>query len=158
MTVTATETSNTVSILRIIKAPPERVYRAFTDPDAKIRWEPPCGFIGKVHEWDLRVGGRYRMSFTNFSTGTSHSFGGEILELVENAKIVVSDAFDDPNLMGTMRTSVTMRPVANGTELKIEQTGVPAAIPLEFCYAGWHESMLQLAQLVEPEIPDAPTE
>ena len=153
----ALETTNTVSILRIIKAPPERVFRAFTEPDAKVRWEPPFGFVGKVHEWDLRVGGRYHMSFINFSTGTSHSFGGEFLELVENEKIVVSDAFDDPNLTGTMRTSATMRPVINGTELKIEQTGVPSAIPLEFCYAGWQESLLQLAQLVEPEIPDAPT-
>lgn len=153
---TATETSNTVSILRIIKAPPGRVYRAFTESDAKIRWEPPFGFIGKVHEWDLRVGGRYRMSFINFSTGTSHSFGGEFLELVENERMVVSDEFDDPNLPGKMRTSVTMRPVANGTELKIEQVGLPKAIPLEFCYAGWQESLLQLAQLVEPEIPDAP--
>jgi uncharacterized protein YndB with AHSA1/START domain len=155
---TSTEISNTVSILRIIKAPPERVYRAFTEPDAKVRWEPPFGFVGKIHAWDLRVGGRYRMSFTNFSTGTSHSFGGEFLELIENERIVVSDAFDDPNLKGTMRTSMMIRPVINGTELKIEQTGIPSGIPLEFCYAGWQESLIQLAQLVEPEIPDAPAD
>lgn len=155
---TATETSNTVSILRIIKAPPERVYRALIDPDAKVRWEPPFGFIGKIHAWDLRVGGRYRMSFTNFSTGTNHSFGGEFLELVENQRMVVSDAFEDPSLLGTMRTSIAIRPVINGSELKIEQTGIPEAIPLEFCYAGWQESLLQLAQLVEPEIPDAPAD
>lgn len=155
---TATVTSSTVSILRIIKAPPERVYRALTDPDAKVRWEPPFGFVGKIHEWDLRVGGRYRMAFTNFSTGTSHNFGGEILELVENERMVVSDAFDDPSLEGMMRTSFALRRVINGTELKIEQTGIPAALPLEFCYAGWQESLLQLAHLVEPEIPDAPAE
>ena len=153
-----TEAVNTVSVLRIIKAPPERVFRAFVEPDAKIRWEPPFGFIGKIHEWDLRVGGRYHMSFSNFSTGNSHSFGGEFIELVENEKIVVSDAFDDPILKGMMRTSVTIRPVANGTELKIEQPGLPEAIPLEFCYAGWQESLLQLAQLVEPEVPVVPTE
>jgi len=151
-----TTSSNTVSILKILKAPVERVYRAFTEPDAKIRWEPPFGFIGTIHEWDMRLGGRYKMSFTNFSTGTSHTFGGEFLELVENQRIVVSDAFDDPNLPGAMRTAVTMRPVINGTEVKIEQSGIPDAIPLEFCYAGWQESLAQLAQLVEPEIPDAP--
>lgn len=150
------ETPNTVSILRIIRAPRERVYRAFTDPDAKIRWEPPFGFIGRVHEWDLRLGGRYRMSFTNFSTGTRHDFGGEFLELAENERLVVSDAFEDPSLPGTMRTSVTLQTVLNGTQLKIEQSGIPAAIALEFCYAGWQESLLQLAQLVESEIPDVP--
>lgn len=153
-----TDTTRTLSILRIIKSPPERVFRAFTEPDAKIRWEPPFGYLGKVHEWDLRVGGRYRMSFTNFATGTKHSFGGQFLELVENEKLVVSDVFEDPNLAGEMRTSVEMRPVVNGTELKINQTGIPVAIPLEFCYAGWHESLLQLAQLVEPELPDPPME
>lgn len=151
-------TPNTVAFVRVIKSPPERLYRAFTDPDAKVRWEPPFGFIGKVHEWDLRVGGRYRMSFTNFSTGTTHRFGGEFLEIVENERLVVSDAFDDPDLQGSMRTSMHLRPVLNGTELTIEQTGIPAAIPLEFCYAGWQESMVQLAQLVEAEVPDAPTE
>ncbi|MCP5152521.1 MAG: SRPBCC family protein [Ectothiorhodospiraceae bacterium] len=152
------ESANTVTLLRVIKAPPERVYRAFTDPDAKVRWEPPFGFIGKVHEWDLRVGGRYKMSFTNFSTGSCHSFGGSFLELVENERMVVTDAFDDPKLPGTMRTSISLRPVLNGTELRIVQAGIPEAVPLEFCYAGWQESLIQLAQLVEPEIPDAPLE
>ena len=153
---TPTEAADTVSILRIVKAPPERVYRALTDPDAKVRWETPFGFIGKIHAWDFRVGGRYQMSFTNFSTGTSHGFGGEILELVENERLVVSDAFDDPDLEGQMRTSFRLRPVINGTELRIEQTGLPPAIPLELCYAGWQESLVQLSQLVESEIPDAP--
>ncbi|MCB1829355.1 MAG: SRPBCC family protein [Chromatiaceae bacterium] len=148
--------TNTVSILRIIKAPPERVYRAFVDPDAKVRWEPPFGFVGKIHEWDCRVGGRYHMSFVNFSTGTTHSFGGEFVELVENERVVVTDAFDDPNLPGTMRTTILLRPVVNGTELSIVQAGLPEAIPLEFCYAGWQESLVQLGQLVEFAVPDAP--
>jgi uncharacterized protein YndB with AHSA1/START domain len=149
-------TDNTLHILRILNAPVERVFRALSEADAKIRWEPPFGFIGKVHEWDFRVGGRYKMSFTNFSTGTSHNFGGEFIEIHPNQKIVVTDAFDDPNLSGEMRTSLAIRPVANGTELIVEQTGIPEAIPLEFCYAGWQESMQQLAQLVEPNIPDNP--
>ncbi|MET0066009.1 MAG: SRPBCC family protein [Candidatus Thiodiazotropha sp.] len=146
--------SNTVSLLRILKAPPERVYRAFIDPDAKIRWEPPFGFIARIHEWDLRVGGTYRMSFINFSSGQEHSFGGKFLELEEHHKLVVTDAFDDPALAGSMRTSVQMRPVLNGTELCIEQSGIPEAIPLEFCHAGWQESLVQLGQLVEADIPD----
>ncbi|MET0091655.1 MAG: SRPBCC family protein [Candidatus Thiodiazotropha sp.] len=149
-----TTQANTVSLLRVLKAPPERVFRAFIDPDAKVRWEPPFGFIAKVHEWDLRVGGSYRMSFINFSTGKEHSFWGKILELEENRKLVVSDAFDDPSLAGSMRTTVQIRPVLNGTELTIEQSGIPEVMPLEFCYAGWQESLVQLAQLVEADIPD----
>ncbi|MCB1961441.1 MAG: SRPBCC family protein [Rhodocyclaceae bacterium] len=148
--------SNTVSLLRILKAPPARVYRAFVEPEAKIRWEPPFGFLGKIHAWDCRVGGRYRISFINFATGTTHTFGGEFLELVENEKIVVTDAFEDPNLTGTVRMTVQLRAVLNGTELRIEQRGLPAVIPPELCYAGWQESLVQLAQLVEAAVPDDP--
>jgi uncharacterized protein YndB with AHSA1/START domain len=154
----STEKPNTVVLHRVIKAPPERVYRAFINPDAAAYWNPPFGFLGKVHEWDCRVGGRYRMSFINFSTGSEHSFGGEFVELVENEKYVVTDVFDDPSMPGAMRTSVSLRPVLIGTELRIEQSGLPDGMPLEFCYAGWQESLLQLAQLVEPNIPDMPTE
>lgn len=151
------ENTNTVSLHRILAAPVERLYRAFTEADAKVRWEPPFGFIGQIDEWDFRVGGRYRTVFVNFATGARHGFGGEILEIVENEKIVVSDSFDNPELPGTMRTTVTFRPVVNGAELRIEQRGVPAEIPPELCYAGWQQSLVQLAQLVEAEIPDAPT-
>lgn len=145
---------NTVTLHRIIKAKPERLYRAFLDPDALVKWCPPHGFTGKVHSMDARVGGGYKMSFTNFSTGSSHSFGGTYLELKPNELIRYNDQFDDPNLPGQMQVLITLKPVLCGTELRIEQSGIPAAIPLEFCYAGWQESLQLLAQLTEPEIPD----
>jgi len=147
-------TPGTVRLHRVLRAPAERVYRAFLDPDAKARWLPPYGFVGKVHESDARVGGSYRMSFTNFGTGTSHSFGGTYTELVPNERIAYTDRFDAPKLPGEMQVRITLRPVACGTELDIVQEGIPAAIPLEFCYLGWQESLDQLARLVEPEIPD----
>ena len=146
--------SGTVKLHRVLRAPPGRVYRAFLDADAKAKWLPPHGFTGKVHENDARVGGRYRMSFTNFGTGSSHSFGGTYTELVPNERIGYSDRFDDANLPGEMRVSIRLTPVVCGTELEIVQEGIPAAIPVEFCYLGWQESLTLLAQLVEPEIPD----
>ena len=146
--------SGTVKLHRVLTAPASRIYRAFLDPDAMAKWLPPHGFTGKVHEMDARVGGRYRMSFTNFSTGNSHSFGGEYLELVENEKLVYSDRFDDPNLPGEMRTAIVLKPVSVGTELSIEQSGIPDAIPVEMCYLGWQESLTLLKQLVEAEIPN----
>jgi uncharacterized protein YndB with AHSA1/START domain len=146
--------SGTVKFHRVLTAPPSRIYRAFLDPDAMAKWLPPHGFTGKVHEMDARVGGRYRMSFTNFSTGNSHSFGGEYLELAENEKLVYSDRFDDPNLPGEMRTTIVLKPVSCGTELSIEQSGIPDMIPTEMCYLGWQESLQLLGQLVQAEIPD----
>lgn len=145
---------NTVKLHRVLKAKPERVYRAFTDPDAMAKWLPPNGFTGKVHEMDARVGGRYRMSFTNFSTGSSHAFGGEFLEIVENARLRYSDKFEDPNLPGEMETTIEIKPVSVGTELNIVQTGIPEMIPPEACYLGWQESLKLLTLLVEAEIPD----
>jgi uncharacterized protein YndB with AHSA1/START domain len=147
-------TTGTVHLHRVLRAPPERVYRAFLDPDAMVKWLPPHGFTGKVHEIDARVGGSYRMSFTNFGTGSSHSFGGTYLELVPGAKLRYNDRFDDPGLPGQMEVTVALKAVACGTELQIEQVGIPAAIPVEFCYLGWQESLAMLAQLVEPNIPD----
>ncbi|MCA8949972.1 MAG: SRPBCC family protein, partial [Planctomycetes bacterium] len=141
---------------RVLRCPPDRLYRAFLDPDAMAKFLPPHGFTGKVHSMDARVGGRYKMSFTNFGTGSSHSFGGTFVELVEHERIVYTDAFDDPALAGEMRTEITLRPVACGTELTIEQAGLPAVIPVEMCYMGWQETLLQLANLVEPQIPDGP--
>lgn len=145
--------TNTVRLHRVLRATPERVYRAFLDPDAMAKWLPPNGFTGKVHHVDARVGGTYRMSFTNFSTGQSHSFGGEYLELIPNERIRNTDRFDDPNLPGEMLTTVSMRQVSCGTELNIVQEGIPEAIPQEACYLGWQESLTLLAQLVEAEIP-----
>ncbi|KAF1045500.1 MAG: hypothetical protein GAK35_01371 [Herbaspirillum frisingense] len=145
---------NTVRLHRVLRAKPERVYRAFLDPDAMVKWLPPHGFTGKVHHMDARVGGSHKMSFTNFSTGSSHSFGGTYVELVPNERIVYTDKFDDPNLPGEMKVTVAIRQVLVGSELSITQEGIPAAIPLEFCYAGWQESLQLLAQLVDPEIPD----
>jgi len=145
-------TGNTVRLHRVLRAPPERIYRAFLDAEAMAKWLPPHGFTGKVHELDARVGGRYRMSFTNFTTGQGHSFGGEYLELVPNERIRHTDQFDDPNLPGTMQVTVTLRPVSCGTELTIVQEGIPDMIPLEACYLGWQESLALLAQLVEAEI------
>ena len=144
---------NTVRLHRVIRAPAERVYRAFLDPDALAKWMPPNGFTGKVHHIDAKVGGTYKMSFTNFSTGQTHAFGGTYLELVPNERIRNTDVFDDPSLPGEMVTTVSMKEVSCGTELDIVQEGIPEAIPLEGCYLGWQESLTLLAQLVEAEIP-----
>ena len=146
--------TNTIRLHRVLKAPPERVYRAFLDPGAMCKWLPPNGFTGQVHHLEAKVGGTYKMSFTNFSTGSSHSFGGEYVELVPNEKIVNTDRFDDPNMPGEMRNAITLKKVSVGTELNIVQEGVPSFIPAEACYLGWQESLKLLAQLVEPEIPD----
>ena len=143
---------NTVKFHRVLKAPPERIYRAFLDADAMTKWLPPNGFTGKVDSMDAKVGGGYRMSFTNFTTGQAHSFGGTYIELVPNTKLRYSDAFDDPNLPGTMMTTVELRAVMCGTEVNIEQSGIPEMIPVEMCYLGWQESLVTLAMLVEPEI------
>lgn len=147
--------TGTVRLHRVLKAPPARVYRAFLDADALCKWLPPHGFTGKMHSMDARVGGGYRMSFTNFSTGNGHSFTVRYIELVENERIRHTDTFDDPNLPGEMQVEIVLRQVMCGTELSIVQAGIPAAIPVEFCYLGWQESLTLLAQLVEPEIPDA---
>jgi len=144
---------NTVRLHRVIRAPAERVYRAFLDPDALAKWMPPNGFTGKVHHIDAKVGGTYKMSFTNFSTGQTHAFGGTYLELVPNERIRNTDVFDDPSLPGEMVTTVSMKEVSCGTELDIVQEGIPEAIPLEGCFLGWQESLTLLAQLVEAEIP-----
>ena len=145
--------TSTIRLHRVLKAPPERIYRAFLDADAMAKWLPPHGFTGKVHHLDARVGGSCRMSFTNFSNGQTHTFGGEYLELVPNERLRYTDKFDDPNLAGEMQTTVTLRAVFCGTEVNIVQEGIPEAIPLEACYLGWQESLTLLAQLVEPEIP-----
>jgi uncharacterized protein YndB with AHSA1/START domain len=145
---------NTIRLHRVLHAKPERVYRAFLDADAMVKWLPPNGFTGKVHQLDAKVGGTHKMSFTNFTTGSSHSFGGKYLELVPNERIRYTDAFDDPNLPGEMQTTVTLKQVAVGTELNVVQEGVPDAIPTEACYLGWQESLTLLAKLVEAEIPD----
>jgi uncharacterized protein YndB with AHSA1/START domain len=146
--------TGTIRLHRVLRAKPERVYRAFLEPDAIAKWLPPYGFTCKVHEMDARVGGTYKMSFTNFSTGNGHSFGGEYRELVPSETIRYTDKFDDPNLAGEMMTTVTLAQVSCGTDIKIVQEGLPEAIPLEMCYLGWQESLAQLAKLVEPEIPD----
>ncbi|HKP67789.1 MAG TPA: SRPBCC family protein [Pyrinomonadaceae bacterium] len=146
--------ANTVKLHRVLKAKPERVFRAFIDPDAMAKWLPPNGFTGKVHEMDAKVGGHYRMSFTNFTTGNSHAFGGEFLEFVENERLRYTDKFEDPNLPGEMETTVVIKAVSVGTELNIEQKGIPEAIPVDGCYLGWEDSLRQLTALVEPEIPD----
>jgi uncharacterized protein YndB with AHSA1/START domain len=145
--------TNTVQLHRVLRATPERVYRAFLDADAMVKWLPPHGFTGKVHHLDARVGGAYKMSFTNFATGQSHSFGGQYLELVPNERIRHTDQFDDPNLPGEMVTTITLKQVSCGTELNVVQEGIPEAIPAEACYLGWQESLMLLAQLVEAEIP-----
>ena len=143
----------TVRLHRVLSAKPERVYRAFIDADAKVKWLPPNGFTAKVHSMDARVGGRYKMSFTNFSTGSSHSFGGEYLEIVPNERIRYTDRFDDPNLPGVIEVTLTLKAVACGTEINIEQANLPTMIPVESCYLGWQQSLAQLALLVEPNIP-----
>lgn len=145
---------STIRLHRVLAAPPARVYRAFIDPAAMCKWLPPNGFTGTVHEMDARVGGRYRMSFTNFSTGTSHAFGGDYLELVEGERLRYTDRFDAPGPAGEMVTTITLKAVSVGTELQVEQTGVPDVIPAEACYLGWQESLMLLAKVVEPEIPD----
>lgn len=146
-------TTGTVRLHRVLTAPPERIYRAFLDADAMAKWLPPHGFTGHVHSMDARVGGGYRMSFTNFSSGNSHSFGGTFVELVPNERIRHTDKFDDPNLPGEMQTTIVLRKVMVGTEIEIVQEGIPAVIPTEACYLGWQESLTLLAQLVQPEIP-----
>ena len=146
--------ANTIRLHRVLRAAPERVYRAFLDADAMTKWLPPNGFTGKVHHMDAKVGGTYKMSFTNFSTGKSHSFGGEYLELVPQERIRYTDRFEDPNLPGEIQTIVTLKKVACGTELNIVQDGVPDIIPAEACYVGWQESLNLLEKLVEPEIAD----
>jgi uncharacterized protein YndB with AHSA1/START domain len=148
------ESSNTVRLHRVLRAPAERVFRAFIDPEAMAKWLPPHGFTGKVHQMDARVGGSYRMSFTNFGTGSSHFFGGTFLEITPHERIRYTDKFEDPNLPGEMLTTVVLRPVTCGTEVEIEQSGLPPMIPVESCYVGWQESLALLAGLVEPTIPD----
>jgi len=145
--------TNSVSLHRVLRAPPERVYRAFLDAAALAKWLPPHGFTNTVHHLDAKVGGTYRMSFTNFTSGHAHSFGGEYLELVPNERIRYTGKFEDPNLPGAMRTTVTLRAVSCGTDMSITQEGIPEMIPAEMCYLGWQESLALLARLVEPEIP-----
>jgi uncharacterized protein YndB with AHSA1/START domain len=144
---------STVRFHRVLRAPPERVYRAFLSAEAMAKWLPPHGFTGKVHQLEAKVGGIYKMSFTNFSNGQSHSFGGKFLELVPNERIRHTDTFDDPNLPGQMQTTITFKKVSVGTEVNIVQEGIPGAIPPEACHLGWQESLTLLTQLVEPEIP-----
>ena len=145
---------NTAKLHRVLRAPPERVYRAFLDPDAMAKWLPPHGFTGKVHHLKAEVGGTYKMSFTDFNSGSSHSFGGEFLELVPNERIRHTDQFDDPSLPGRMETTISLRAVSCGTELTIVQAGIPSAIPVESCYLGWQQSLTLLARLVEAEIQE----
>jgi uncharacterized protein YndB with AHSA1/START domain len=148
--------TSTISLHRVLRATPERVYRAFLDPDAMVKWLPPNGFTGKVHHLDARVGGSYKMSFTNFTTGKSHAFGGEYLELATHERIRYTDQFEDPKLPGTMQVTITLKQVSCGTKVHITQEGVPDIIPAEACYLGWQESLALLAKLVEAEIPDEP--
>jgi len=146
--------TGTVRLHRVLRAPPERVYRAFLDADAMAKWIPPYGFMCKVHHMDAKVGGTFRMSFTNFNTGIGHAFGGEYLELVPNERIRYTDKFDDPNLPGEMQVTISLKQVFCGTDLNVVQEGIPEAIPPEACYLGWQESLTLLAQLVEAEIPE----
>lgn len=147
-------TTNTIKLHRVLRSTPEKIYRAFLEPAAMAKWLPPYGFTCTVHHMEAKVGGTYRMSFTNFGSGKGHSFGGTYAELVPNERIRYTDKFDDPNFPGEMSTTITLRPVMCGTELNVTQEGVPAAIPAEMCYFGWQESLEQLARLVEPEIPE----
>ena len=144
--------TNTIRLHRVLRTTPEKLYRAFLEPDAMAKWLPPNGFTCKVHHMEAKVGGTYKMSFTNFTTGQSHSFGGKYIELTPNQRIRYSDKFDDPNLPGEMMATIELKKVLCGTELTILQEGLPAAIPVEMCYLGWQESLIQLAQLVEPDI------
>jgi len=145
---------NTIRLHRVLRATPEKVYRAFIDPDAKSKWLPPNGFTGKVHHLDARVGGTYKMSFTNFTTGHTHSFGGEYVELLPHERIRYRDKFDDPNLPGEMHVTINLKKISFGTELIITQEGIPEVIPTEACYLGWQESLILLAKLVEADIPE----
>ncbi len=145
--------TNTIRLHRVLRAPPEKIYRAFLDADAMAKWLPPNGFTGKVHHLDARVGGTHRMSFTNFTTGHSHSFGGEFLELVPHERLRYTDKFDDPHLPGVLEITITLKKVSVGTELNVVQEGVPDVIPAEACYLGWQESLTLLAKLVEADIP-----
>lgn len=154
----AKQQTNTVRLHRVISAPPERVYKAFLDPDAMVKWLPPHGFTGKIHSMDAKVGGGYKMSFTNFGTGASHSFGGKYVELTPYSRIRYTDAFDDPGLPGEMSVTIDFKECLVGTEVTIVQEGVPSQIPVEFAYSGWQESLQMLAQLVEPDIPDGSPE
>ena len=151
---TQTQATGTVQFHRVLKAPPERIYKAVLDAAANAKWLPPNGFTCTVHHLDAQVGGTYKMTFTNFSKGASHSFGGKYVELVPGERIVATDVFDDPNMAGEMRTTYTLKPVSVGTEVRIVQEGIPAMIPTEACYLGWQESLENLAKLVEPDIPD----
>lgn len=144
---------NTVRLHRVLKAPPDKVYRAFVTPDAMAKWLPPYGFSCKVHHMDPKVGGTFKMSFINFTTQQGHSFGGEYVELVPGQRVRYTDKFDDPNMPGVMTTTVTLKKVAVGTEMNVVQEGIPEAIPVEMCYLGWQDSLVQLAHLVEPDIP-----
>ena len=150
----STSPTNTVRLHRVLRSTPEKVYRAFLEADAMAKWLPPYGFTCKVHHLDAKVGGTFKMSFTNFGTGNSHSFGGTYLELVPHERIRYTDKFDDPNLKGEIHVTVQLKKVLCGTEVNIEQSGIPAVIPAEMCYLGWQESLAQLAKLVEPEIPN----
>jgi len=150
----ATPAGNTLRLHRVLRAPPARVYKAFIDPQAMVKWLPPYGFTGQIHSMDAKVGGSYRMSFTNFGTGQSHSFRGTYVELKPGEKIRYTDTFDDPNLPGQMQVTVALRAVMGGTDVQIVQEGIPAAIPVEMCMVGWQESLAQLAHVVEPEIPN----
>lgn len=151
----STDTPNSVHLHRVLKASPERIYKAVLDPAANCKWLSPYGFTCSVHHLDAKVGGTYKMSFTNFSSGKSHTFSGKYLELVPGERIVATDAFEDPNMPGEMRTTWSLKKVSVGTEVNIVQENIPAAIPADGCYLGWQESLEQLAKLVEPEIPDA---
>jgi uncharacterized protein YndB with AHSA1/START domain len=146
--------TGTVRLHRVFAAKPEKLYRAFIDADAMVKWLPPNGFTAKVHHADAKVGGTYKMSFTNFTTGNSHTFGGKYLELVPNERLRYTDSFEDPNLPGEIQVTVVLKEVSVGTEVHIEQTNLPSAIPVEACYLGWQQSLIQLAMLVEPQIPD----
>lgn len=146
-------TTGTVKLHRVLRAPPERVYRAFLDADAVAKWSPPYGFTCKVQHMDAKVGGTFKMSFTNFAAGNGHSFGGEYLELVPHKRIRYTDKFDDPHLPGEIQVTIDLKDLSCGTEINITQEGIPAVIPVEMCYLGWQESLMQLAKLVEPEIP-----
>ena len=152
----STNNTNTVRLHRVLRTKPERIYRAFLDADAMAKWLPPNGFTGKVHHVDAKVGGSFKMSFTNFTTGSSHSFGGEYLELKPNEFIQHTNKFDNPGLPGEMVTTISLQPVSCGTELHITQEGIPGMIPVEACYMGWQESLVLLAKLVETEVPDQP--
>lgn len=153
LSVPMTSPTHTISLHRVLRSPAERIYRAFITPDALVKWLPPHGFTARVHQFEARVGGRFRMSFTHFAGGKEHAFGGEYVELVPHERLRYTDRFEDPNLPGVIQVTVLLRPVSCGTELTITQEGVPAVIPAEACYLGWQESLNLLAQLVEPEIP-----